>query len=76
MENHWNLEESFMEKSLIFKSDAELTKWMENTQFIVHWLMIKHYVIQIQWSAVMMRSNLSQYHMRHCDISGRKWIRY
>ena len=58
MENHWNLEESFMEKSLIFKSDAELN------------------VIQIQSSAVMMQSNLSQYHMRDCDNSGRKWIGY
>ena len=75
----WKISEiwkSFLEKSLIFKSDAELTKWMKNTQFILHWLIIKHYVIQIQPSAVMIRSNLSQYHLRHCDNSGRKWIRY
>ena len=30
----------------------------------------------IQSSAVITRSNLSRYYIRHCDNSGRKWIRY
>ena len=30
----------------------------------------------IQSSAVITRSNLSRYYIRHCDSSGRNWIRY
>ena len=31
---------------------------------------------KIQLSAVITRSNLSRYYIRHCDNSGRKWVRF
>ena len=39
----------------------------------MHWQQGK---LQLQPSAVITRSNLSRYYIRHCDNSGRKWIRY
>ena len=39
----------------------------------MHWQQGK---LQLQPSAVITRSNLSRYYIRHCDNSSRKWIRY
>ena len=30
----------------------------------------------VQSSAIIIRSNFSRYYIRHCDNSGRKWVRY
>ena len=37
---------------------------------------VGHDISNYSQVSVITRSNLSQYYMRHCDNSGRKWMRY